>query len=173
MGTYSIIADVGQSLVTILRQSCVPDLLKSIDQIGLCTQQSVGDLTLGLLLYDVQAMDRGLFHALPNTIPLLLKYMMIANVHALPESQALEEHRLLGKVIQTFAEQSVLGQEQPYVTPQDPHISILFDNLSTEQKMRLLPTGQGVTKTVLCYTVSPVMIDVAASTTPIRVRSSG
>ena len=48
MGKFTVIADVGESLVRLLRENLCPEVILSPDSIGLCSPAERGDLILGL-----------------------------------------------------------------------------------------------------------------------------
>lgn len=54
MGKYTIIADVGEKLVSILQRELVPEVLANPNEIGLRSPEEHGDVSLGLFLYDVK-----------------------------------------------------------------------------------------------------------------------
>ena len=54
MAGYTIISDVGNAIVKILRDNMVPDVIQNEDAIGLCSPSDKGDFVLGLYLYDVK-----------------------------------------------------------------------------------------------------------------------
>ncbi len=49
MGKYTVIADIGSSLVQLLRDNLCPDVIMSPDNIGLCSPADKGDMILGLI----------------------------------------------------------------------------------------------------------------------------
>ena len=54
MGRYTMIADVGEKLVSILQRELVPAVLPNPNEVGLCSPEDHGDISLGLFLYDVK-----------------------------------------------------------------------------------------------------------------------
>ena len=51
---YSIIADISNALVNLLRGELVPGLVQGGDGIGLCSPDEKGDFVVGINLYDLE-----------------------------------------------------------------------------------------------------------------------
>ena len=54
MGRSTSIADVGMSIVKLLRRELVPDTLQNPDAVGLCSPTDRGDYMVGIHLYDIR-----------------------------------------------------------------------------------------------------------------------
>ncbi|SFS06896.1 DUF4255 domain-containing protein [Anaeromicropila populeti] len=120
MGSYSIISEIDQGIIKLLRDNMVPDLISSPDKIGLCSPSEKGDISLGIYLYDIKESDevfeRGMSMSgrseqkAPSKF-INLYYMFTAYSTSDLKFRALEEHRILGKIIQVFADNPMLGEE--------------------------------------------------------------
>ena len=54
MASYTIIADIGNAIVQLLRDHLVPGIIVNTESIGLCTPSDRGDIVLGINLYDIR-----------------------------------------------------------------------------------------------------------------------
>lgn len=161
MAGYSIISDVGNEIVKLLRDHMVPEILASSDAIGLCSPQDKGDLSLGVYLYDVKESEEmmGLRRqaSTETTVKapsqyLNLYYMITAYSSSDIKFRASEEHRILGRVLQVLWDNAVLGGE-----PYPMRIELL--RLDSEEKLKMWNTPNLPYKLSLYYKVYPVEIE--------------
>ena len=117
MAGYTAIADIGNALTELLRLNIVPEVLANEESIGVCSPEDKGDFLLGLYLYDIkqsevfrnsemQIMDSKRQKYPP--VNLELYYMLTAYSNGDVKFRSLEEHKILGKVIQVFTDNSIL-----------------------------------------------------------------
>lgn len=117
MADYSMIADVGASLLKLLRENMVPSMVPHPEHIGLASPAERGDVNLGLFLYNIDEAgghrETGMRSRGPNAqqfppLAVNLRYLLTAYSNADPQSRAVEEGRLLGRAMQVFYDNSVL-----------------------------------------------------------------
>ena len=54
MADYTRIAEIGSGILALLKEALVPELLGSVDQVGLCSPEDHGDFAVGIWLYDIR-----------------------------------------------------------------------------------------------------------------------
>ncbi len=172
MGKYTAIADVGNALVRLLQENLCPEVIFSADNIGLCSPADKGDMILGLHLYDVREsqelrasnmVDMGPGkQRFPGTY-LTLSYMITAYSKADVKHRSSEDHRILGKVVQTLADNSVLGAETltPVARASGLDLRIQMLALETEAQQRIWNVPNQAYRTSLFYRVGPVALESA------------
>lgn len=147
MGSYTVIADVGQGIVNLLRRHMVPEVLQKEEQIGLCSPKETGEYRLGVYLFDMQESE-GIRNepkrwvgeetrAYPSMY-LNLYYMLVPYSRSDLKYRLAEEHRILGRTLQilrdfpslnkTTYEEEVSGSDQ---------IQIEILDMSYEDKNRI------------------------------------
>lgn len=170
MGNYTVIAEVGQALVQLLRDKLCPDIIFSPENIGLCAPSDKGDTILGLHLYNihenreirgVQMRDEDPTSQRYPSLYLTLCYMVTAYSKADLKFRAIENHRIMGKVIETFQDHSVL--ETDVLGPANRgaglqlHIELLNPNMEDQRKIWNGPEQDF--QMSLFYAVSPVELE--------------
>lgn len=181
MADYSKIGDVGNAILELLREALVPELLSSPDQIGLCSPDEHGDFAVGVWLYDLKE-DQGIqMHDMVNigqksqrypSTYLTLYYMITLYLQSDLKYRAVQEHQIMGKIIQAFRDQAVLDRDA--LTPAEEasglDIRIRMQDKPIEEKLRIWTTPNTAYKASLFYTVSPVEIKSARKKAVRRVR---
>ncbi|MEG0780713.1 MAG: DUF4255 domain-containing protein [Oscillospiraceae bacterium] len=172
MGKYTAIADVGGALVQLLRDSLCPEVILTPDNIGLCAPSDKGDMILGLHLYDVREsqemratdmVDLGPGkQRFPGTY-LTLSYMITAYSKADVKNRSGEDHRILGKVIQTLGDSAALSADTltPVLRAGGLDLRIQMLALETEAQQRIWSVPNQAYRTSLFYRVGPVELESA------------
>ncbi len=171
---FSSISEVGKRIVAILNDAMVPDVILNNGSIGLCAPDDHGDFVVGIHLYDISPDMDVSMHGMVNTgvreqtYPssfLTLRYMITAYSAGDLKFRAEEDHRILGRVIQTLSDRSVLGATSAlYGTPMKTRIEL--ERLDMYEKMRLWTFPNDAYRLTLFYKVSPVEIT-SARTKPV------
>lgn len=178
---YGMIADVGNLLTAILCQELVPDVIAHDYNIGLCSPDDHGDLSLSIYLYDINQNDGMPFSGMASagvgrqrypSAYLDLFYMVTAYSGSDIKFRAAEEHRILGKVIQAFRDHSILGEEQLGHGVGVP-ARIEMQRLHQQEKNRLWNFSNIPYKLSLFYRVCPVEISSGRTRDIVRVRDIG
>ncbi len=165
---YTVIADVGMSLVKLLRSVLVPDLIAHPDGVGLAHPADKGDLNLSLFLYGVKEntdfrssdyIDRGGGELRFPPIALDLFYLVTAHSASDILSRGIDEHRILGKTIQTFYDHAALKGDQLVgsLAGSDQTIKIAKQDVPLETVINFFPDSPY--KLSLSYAVGPVFVD--------------
>lgn len=169
MGRYTMIADVGEKLVSILQRELVPAVLPNPNEVGLCSPEDHGDISLGLFLYDVKESEEVRQQGaavikkeklMKPPIYLNLYYMITAYSGGDIRYKLTQEQRILGKVMQTFYDYPMIPLEEvdkDAVNGMDPRIQM--QKISIDEKSRIWNFPNVGNKLSLFYKVSPVAIE--------------
>jgi len=184
MANYSIIADVGNEIVKLLRKNLCPEPIQNPESIILCPPFEKGDYILGVHLYDIQEdgdypqlnmvqIDESR-HRYPP-VALTLFYMFTVNSQAHISSKSIDEQRILGRVIQTLYDNPVINVSriQPDAQEADETIYISPNIMPFEDKSRIWSNSgsENHSKLALYYKAAPVLIDSTRVLKPSRVVS--
>jgi len=172
MGKYTVIADVGEALVRLLRESLCPEVILTPDNIGLCSPAEKGDLILGLHLYDVRESQEMRATNMVNVSSgqqrypsafLTLSYMITAYSKADEKHRAGEDQRILGRVIQTLEDNAALSADTltPVERAAGSDLRIQMLALETEAQQRIWNVPNQAYRTSLFYRVGPVEMESA------------
>ena len=169
MGRYTMIADVGEKLVSILQRELVPAVLPNPNEVGLCSPEDHGDISLGLFLYDVKESEEVRQQGaavikkeklMKPPIYLNLYYMITAYSGGDLRYKLTQEQRILGKVMQTFYDYPMIPLEEvdkDAVNGMD--LRIQMQKISIDEKSRIWNFPNVGNKLSLFYKVSPVAIE--------------
>ncbi|WP_130861755.1 DUF4255 domain-containing protein [Bacilliculturomica massiliensis] len=172
MSGYSIISDVGNGIVKLLRSQLVPEIILNSDAVGLCSPDDRGDMVLGVHLYDVKESEE-VAGRTPRMRPegensqrypslfLTLFYMITAYSPSDVKFRASEEQRILGKTMQTLFDFPVLGSEwigEEGGAAEFP-VRVEMLRIDNEEKMKLWNMPNLPYKLSLYYKVYPVEIE--------------
>lgn len=169
MGRYTMIADVGEKLVSILQRELVPAVLPNPNEVGLCSPEDHGDISLGLFLYDVKESEEVRQQGaavikkeklMKPPIYLNLYYMITAYSGGDIRYKLTQEQRILGKVMQTFYDYPMIPLEEvdkDAVNGMD--LRIQMQKISIDEKSKIWNFPNVGNKLSLFYKVSPVAIE--------------
>lgn len=172
MGKHTMILEVGNALVTLLRENLTPDIIQNPDAIGLCSPDEKGDIVLGLHLYDIRENEEIRINDMHNldigrqrnpSAYLTLSYMITAYSTADVKFRAGEDHKILGKVAQVFHDNPVLSAStlKPVERAGEMSLRIRMINLEMEEKQRLWNFPNNSYRVSLFYRISPVEVESA------------
>jgi len=169
IGGYTVVADVGLSLLKLLREHLSPDPVPRPDLIGMASPVDKGDLALTLYLCSIRENGEarrnemlpqgGVLRYPPLAVD--LQYMLTAHSAADLHTRILDEHRILGKAMQALYDNSVL--RSPYLEgtllENGEELRITHENLNTDQLTQLWQFGDNPYKLSLLYRVGPVLLE--------------
>lgn len=169
MAGYTVISDVGNALVKLLRENMVPEVIPNADAIGLCSPADKGDFVLGLYLYDVKesetVYESGMrmygkdLQRFPSKY-LDLYYMMTAYSMSDIKFRSSEEHRILGRAMQILMDHSLIYSELYGDEAQNRYqVKIEQLRIDNEEKMKLWNMPNVPYKLSVYYRVSPVELE--------------
>ena len=168
MGRYTVIADISEKIVSLLCDGMVPELIPDKNGIGLCGPDEKGDFSVGIYLYDIEENNDFKRSGMINysydqqkfpPVVLSLYYMITAYSTSDIKFRAVQEQRILGRVMQILADNSIINGEDFGNDTMGADIRIELLNLSTEEKMKLWNDTTKPYKTSLCYRVTPIELE--------------
>ena len=172
MADYTVIADVGNAIVSVLRENMVPDVVPNPESIGLSTLEDKGDLLVGVHLYDIRESEEYRNSGMISedisrqkypSIYLTLYYMVSAYSNGDVKFKASEEHKILGRALQALADNRILDGEtlQPTEQGGGANIIIEMDSLSMEDKMKIWTVPNKTCPLSLFFKAGPIELESA------------
>ena len=170
MGRYTVISDVGNAIIKLLRENLTPQPVLNPDSINLCTPVDNGNSVLGLYLYDLKESDEirdtemvnvGIGKQKYPSMNLNLFYMMTAYSSSDIKFRASDDHLILGKAIQIL-------YDYPYIKPfeanaegakNDKTMRIQMLNLPFEEKTKTWNFPNIPYRLSVFYKVFPVELE--------------
>ena len=177
MSNYSAIAETGELLVKLLRENLVPKVILNSDSIGLCNPADRGDYTLGVNLYDVRESeemfpsgmrDRSVNEQKYPSKFMTLFYMVTVYSNSDLKYKAMEEQKIVGKVIQILMDNNLLKNGQEHSNP--ARIEML--RISRDERGKIWSEYSVPYKLSLFYKVYPIEIESAKTRIISRVRET-
>ncbi len=172
MGDYTIIADMGDAIVSLLREHMVPDVIRNPESIGIYNPEEKGNLMLGVYLYDIQESEEyrnsGMVsldttrQKYPSTY-LSLYYMITAYSSGDVKLKAIEEQKILGKALQVLSDYPMLDSFslQPVEKPTGRYLRIEFISIPLQDKLRMWTVPNKSYRLSLYVKVGPVELESA------------
>ena len=172
MADHSVLADVGKTIVELLRAGAVPEPVAKAEQIGLCGPGDRGSFVVGLHPYDV----REYAHARrmePVVLPdgrrqdppgsYILYYMLSVVSKSEVATRTLDEQRILGKVLQLLRDNALLPERHMPVRLRDAGepMALELTQMELEEKVKVWTMFNEPWRPCVFFSVSPVLIDSA------------
>ncbi len=181
MAEFSIISDVSNTIVKMLRDNVCPEPVQVPEAI-LLTQPTDknSDFQLGVFLYDIKDLGeyrtstptrRGNIKQMPDR-PLTLSYMLFLNSKAQMTIGAETEQRILGRALQTLMDNPILDISTLH--PQEGDIenaAITILNMTFDDKSKIWSALSMPYQVCLFFQVSPVMLSSRSTDKFVRVKS--
>ncbi|MBQ6143779.1 MAG: DUF4255 domain-containing protein [Clostridia bacterium] len=170
MAKYTIIADIGKGLINLLRDKLVPDAVDKAESIGICDPKERGDYIVGIHPYDIKEDTSGrgqdpapMPDGTVNDPPAMLElyYVISVNSKAEIESKALDEAKIIGKIIQVFKDNPTIPamyMPSNVGTPIET-VPISMLPLNMEEKVKVWTMFGESYKLSVFYVVGPIAID--------------
>ena len=167
MGKYTVISDVSSGLVNLLSSSLVPEIIPNKNQIFLGNPKDNPRASLCIYLYNVREergiqannmISQGIDRQRYPSVYLTLNYMITPLSSSEGKFRALEEQKLLGRVIQIFNEFSVLDDKdfEPAQNNHPTNIKISLEEIEQDDQFKVFQSQDMPYKVSLFYRVSPV-----------------
>lgn len=170
MGNYSVIADAGKSIISLLRREMIPEPVMKAEDIELCSPDEQSNSIIGLHLYDIEenpevrngekiVIDREHFKNPPTSLNLY--YMVFVKMKSESTSKAIDEQILIGKTIQVLNDN---GRIQSYdlegtLNENDEFLDMQSIVLTFEEKQKIYSLFENKKFLSCFYKVGPVFID--------------
>lgn len=171
MADYSIISDVSQYIVRLLRERMCPEPIPSPNNIEVSSpaDQDV-DYIMGLYLYDIKEesetipppmIRRGSVRLQKPPKPYSLYYMLFINGSGQMGLKAPDIQKIIGKAAQVVSDNAsvVPNQLQRWLSTQEPPIVLSQAKISLEEKVRVWSAINKPYQISLFYKAAPVFID--------------
>ena len=170
MAKYTIISDIGKGLVSLLRDKLVPEPVDKGESIGICDPKERGGYIVGIHPYDIKEDTSG--RATENTTlpdgsvqdpPAMIELYYVVSVcsKAEIETKALDEAKIIGKIIQIFKDNPTIP---PRYMPNNvgmpiENVPISLLPLNMEEKVKVWTMFGDPYKLSVFYVVGPIAID--------------
>ncbi len=175
---YSVVTDIGLSLVKVLREELVPELIAHADGVGLAHPGDKGDMNLSLYLYEIKEntdfrsndlIDQGDRMRYPP-IALDLSYLITAHSASDVLTRAIDEQRIMGKMMQVLHDHNILKGEDLVgsLAGTNGAYRIVKEEIPLETAISLFPSLPY--KLSLSYKIGPVYLDSTRTKSVSRVR---
>lgn len=170
MGDYTVLTDVGASLIKLLRENMTPVPVSKPEMIGLCSPGDAEDFQLTLHLYHIE--ENGEFRR--NTMimenadklryppmSLRLYYLMTAHSKTGVNTRSTDEGMILGRAMQILYDNAVIEPEnlEGSLRDHEEGIRITFNKLSYEELQRIWAFPNVPYKLSVGYVVQPVLLN--------------
>lgn len=170
MANYTIISDVGNAIVSLLQEHMIPDVILNPESIGLCSPEERGNVILGVYLYDIRESEEYrnstmvTMDATRQKYPssyLTLNYMITAYSNGDIKYRAIEEQKILGKVLQILADYHTLDPVtlKPMERNGGAGLEIELQPLSHEDKQKIWSVPNKAYRLSLFFKVGPVELE--------------
>lgn len=170
MAKYTVLADVSRTLTDLLRTYAVPEPVAKPEQIGICSPQDRGGFVVGVHPYDMkESTPSGL--NVPLTLPdgrlqnppmeFRLSYMVSVVSKAEAATRALDEQRIMGKVLQILKDYARLPEQfMPESLRQaNEPLSVDMVPMELDEKIKIWSMFNEPYHMSAFFTVSPVLIE--------------
>lgn len=167
MSDFSVISEISNQILKLLRDNICPELIQSPESIKLVSpSEKNADFQLGLYLYDIQELREyqqvdlirinGKQARYPSK-PLNLHFALYINSKSQMMSDAENELRIIGRIIQVLMDNAILqGTENEEEDEGAAAITLL--NQSFEDKTKLWAALSMPYQLAVYFTVSPVVL---------------
>ncbi len=185
MGKYTVIADVGKSIIDLLKDKLVPEPVSKPDTIGMCDPKERGSFVVGVHPYNFKENAE-----MRNLDPIVLPdgnlqnpstsyqifYMISIASKSEQTAKAEDEHRILGRIVQVLRDNAVIPKKYmpESLRLSNEEIKIEMLPLELEEKVKVWTMFSEPYKLSVFYSVGPLIIDSEVIKPPVkRVTSFG
>ena len=184
MAGFSIMADVSNTVLSLLRENLCPDPIQSPESIILVSPgDKNSDFQLGVFLYEMKELSEYKTSTMLTGAddlrryppkPLLLQYMLFMNNKAQIAAGAEIEQRVFGKAMVTLMDNSVisLAQANPFLDAAEQEVTIALLNQSFEEKTKVWSALSVPYQVSVFFTASPVLLSPQRTTKLARVSTT-
>lgn len=175
MGKYTIFADVGKTLVNMLRDQMVPQPVSKPELIGMCSPNERGSFILGIHPYDIKEEEGGKDYA-PISLPdgriknsgTAYQFFYIISISSKAElmDRAVDEQRIMGRLMQVINDNRVLPLEYmpSALRLTNDEISIDMVSIDLDEKSKIWGMFNEPYKLSLFYVIRPIVLESAIIT---------
>ncbi len=170
MADYTIISDVSNHILSLLRERMCPEPIPSPNNIEVSSPASQDvDYILGLYLYDIKEEDivappprvmRGRTQMSPPPKPYSLYYMVFINSGGQAGLKDQDFQKIIGKVAQIVSDNNSIlpSQLQDWLEAEEPPIRFSQAKIGLEEKVRVWSAINKPYQISLFYKAAPVFV---------------
>ena len=167
MSFYTVVSDVGRSIVQLLRDQMAPEPVAQPELIGLASPNDPGNYQVTLFLYQVKEHQEGRMTTMINRgvesqqyppMVLNLSYLLTVQLKSDHVTRAIDEQRILGRAMQVLYDHSIVDSQslQGSLSETDAEIRIMLEDVPLEKMQAFFPNASY--KLSLSYTVGPIYV---------------
>jgi len=177
MGSYTIVADVGKTLVELLRDQMCPEPVNKPEMIGICDPNERGSCIVGIHSYDFRegegtkskeliTLPDGSKKDPPTTYE--ASYVISIVSKAEPEGRAMDEQRIYGRLLQVMTDYKIIPRKyMPKDLKQsDDEIKLTPVKLELDEKVKIWTMLGSSYKLSAFYTIGPIIVESAVIRKP-------
>lgn len=170
MAGYTVIADISSKLINLLKETMTPEPIEKAEKIGIYPPYEKGDYSLGVHLYNVE--ENGEYRPVNMVnigsnrqkyppLSLTLYYMITAYSKAEIQSRALDEQKMIGRVMQVLYDNPIIDLEGANISPDGNNepVRISLNPLEHEMKLKLWNAPDKPYHLSAFYRVSPIFVE--------------
>lgn len=184
MADFSIISDVSNALIRLLRENLCPESVQSPESIKLASPADKNaDFQVGLFMYDLR--ELGEYRSstpirsadnrktLPPR-PLTLCYMLYLNSKAQIAAGAEAEQRILGRALQTLSDNPTIdiAKVHPFAEQSEENAALTFLKLTFDDKSKIWSSLNVPYQLGIYFSISPVLLSSKKSEPIVRVTNA-
>lgn len=170
MARYTIVADISDYMVKLLKENLSPEPMLNSQTIELVSPaDSNADYTLGIFLYDIRENTEHLrismlptednkLRRAPQSLSLF--YMIYMNASAQISVKSIDAQKILARVQQTLYDNNEISIDnlQNGLENEEENLKIMSSKLTYDEKTRIWTSLDKPYQLALYYTVAPIML---------------
>ncbi len=161
MANYLFVSDISQSLIDLLRSNMVPEPIPKESMIDLCSPDD-SNVRLGIFLYSIRENREYINQSVSNNqIAFDLYYLFTAYSSTDENIRMLDEHIILGKVLETLGDTPILTPAllKGSLRSESYNIRIRYESLDTEDMLKIWNFSNTPYKCSVAFKVGPIFVD--------------
>lgn len=178
MAKYTAIADIGKTIVEMLRDNLVPEPVAKPESIGICDPKERGNFIVGIHPYNIVEnkeivtkpinLPDGCIQDPPTSYQIY--YVLSIASKAELSNRSSDEQRILGRVLQIFKDSRILKKKYMPDALKLSNESISLDvlTLELEEKVKIWGMFSEAYKLSIFFSLGPVLIESTNIRVPAR-----
>ncbi len=177
MGKYTVISDISKSLISLLRAGFAEERLVSPENIGFCDPGERENFIVGIHPYDIQEnqevrsnlpipLENGCFRNPPMSMSMHVMISVVSKADL--AVRALDEQRIMGKLLQIMADNARLPAEympESLLLSNEP-VGFHLLSMELEDKVKIWSMFNQPYRLSVFYRISPIVIESAVIRKP-------
>ncbi len=170
MAKYTVIADVGKSIIDMLKANIVPEPVAKPENIGLCDPKDRGSFVVGIHPYDIIE-NREMTRKKPINLPdgyqqdppssYKIKYILSISSKVEITNRSAEEQRILGRILQLFKDNKIIDSKymSEALSSSNESMSLEILPLELEEKVKIWSMFSEPYKLSIFFSVGDILIE--------------